>query len=145
MQHASDTLRLTWVVPAVAPRSPLWIYIPRFPWDWEAKEEGGEFFQKPRKQTLTLRLDKSQLLATSRRFFRVFPTSDGITFSRLSPRWTLPSSRLEKGRKALGEVLGSSLRVEPGFPKGLWPWPGVEGVEAFHRWGPHRRRGITGT
>lgn len=33
------------VRPAVAPRSPLWIYIPWFPWDWEEKGEGGEPFR----------------------------------------------------------------------------------------------------
>lgn len=33
------------VRPAAAPRSPLWIYIPWFPWDWEEKGEGGEPFR----------------------------------------------------------------------------------------------------
>lgn len=30
---------------AVAPGSPVWIYIPWFPWDWETKEESGEPFR----------------------------------------------------------------------------------------------------
>lgn len=100
-----------WRVPTIAPRSPVWIYIPWFPWDWEAKEEGGEHFRNWGNSRKQRNLTNVQLLAPSLVLSRL-QTSVGIsvyvTFLRFSWLSAAPSldyfSSLEEDWEVFGEV-----------------------------------------
>lgn len=142
---------------AVAPRSPAWIYIPWFPWDW--KEEGVEHFRNWGNSLKRRNLTNLQL------FFPALGPLAPPNLRLLNRLRHFPSQRLSHGITSLlwrsfylfiffSEKSGNSLswtRFE-----GLWPWPGVvvvvaaaaaaeEAAVGFLRWGPHRRCGITGT
>ena len=134
-----------WRDPAAVPRSPVWIYIPWFPCDWEAKEEGGEPFRNWGNSPQAAYFHTFPTFSPARRSSLCLYTPSeralAVLFLPLSgSHWIISLVWRRAGR--VSEKSGSSsswTRFE-----GLWPWPG-EAVVGFLRWGPHRRCGITGT
>lgn len=122
------TICSVWHIPAVAPRSPVRIYIPWFPWDWEAKEEGGESFRNWGKSRKQRNLAHLQLLAPSSGVSR-HETAARITFLRFLTLNGSLTGLLPLSGGALGGFHRSleAAWVEPGLKgcghgRGWWWW-----------------------